>query len=416
MTAYSSIKERTPGVSEGKVAGIEFAAVNMTFADGTTALKSLDLTIEEGEFVVFVGPSGCGKSTALRILAGLEQATGGTIAIKGRDVTDLGPQQRDIAMVFQSYALYPHKTVYENLAYPLKIRGLDKAAIETAVAGVAELLGLTALLQRKPGALSGGQRQRVAMGRALVRNPKAFLMDEPLSNLDAALRVEMRGEIRRLHRRLGVTTVYVTHDQVEAMTMGDRVAVLRGGELQQFDPPQRLYEQPANMFVASFIGSPAINLAMAEISAGSTVLKLAGNSIPLPPNRRVEGHPDGPVMVGIRPEAFSYRRDLEHDVSLTITPDLIESLGAELLVHFALPAAPVPVALTSSAKSAVSPIALSGTASAVSTRFIAKLDARCAYAVGQPATVWFSTDHLMLFEATTGRTILASAPMIKLSV
>ncbi|MBN9274147.1 MAG: ABC transporter ATP-binding protein, partial [Mesorhizobium sp.] len=189
----------------------------MTFADGTTALKSLDLTIEEGEFVVFVGPSGCGKSTALRILAGLEQATGGTVAIKGRDVTDLGPQQRDIAMVFQSYALYPHKSVYENLAYPLRIRGLDKGTIETAVAGVADLLGLTALLKRKPGALSGGQRQRVAMGRALVRNPEAFLMDEPLSNLDAALRVEMRGEIKRLHRRLGVTTVYVTHDQVEAM-------------------------------------------------------------------------------------------------------------------------------------------------------------------------------------------------------
>ncbi|WP_291391745.1 ATP-binding cassette domain-containing protein [Devosia sp.] len=416
MTAYSSIKDVTPGVSDGKVAGIEFAAVNMTFADGTTALKSLDLTIEEGEFVVFVGPSGCGKSTALRILAGLEQATGGTVAIKGRDVTDLGPQQRDIAMVFQSYALYPHKSVYENLAYPLRIRGLDKGTIETAVAGVADLLGLTALLKRKPGALSGGQRQRVAMGRALVRNPEAFLMDEPLSNLDAALRVEMRGEIKRLHRRLGVTTVYVTHDQVEAMTMGDRVAVLRGGELQQFDAPQRLYEQPANMFVASFIGSPAINLAMAAIGAESSVMTLAGTEIGLPPSRRPEGHPAGPVMVGIRPEAFSYRRDLEHDVSLTITPDLIESLGAELLVHFALPAAPVPVALTSSAKSAVSPIALSGNAAEMSTRFIAKLDARCAYAVGKPATVWFSTDHLMLFEAATGRTILASAPMIKLSV
>ena len=416
MTAHSSIKEGTPRVSKTKAAGIEFSAVNMTFADGTTALKSLDLVIEEGEFVVIVVPSGCGKSTALRILAGLEQATGGTIAIKGRDVTDLGPQHRDIAMVFQSYALYPHKTVYENLAYPLKIRGLGKAAIETAVAGVADLLGLAALLQRKPGALSGGQRQRVAMGRALVRNPKAFLMDEPLSNLDAALRVEMRGEIRRLHRRLGVTTVYVTHDQVEAMTMGDRVAVLRGGELQQFDAPQRLYEQPANMFVASFIGSPAINLAMAELGAGSAAVTLAGNAIPLPPSRRVEGQSAGPVMIGIRPEAFSYRRDLEHDVSLTITPDLIESLGAELLVHFAIPAASVPVALTSSAKSAVSQISLPGNAREVSTRFVAKLDARCAYAVGQEATVWFSTDHLMLFEAATGRTILASAPMLKLPV
>ena len=305
MTAYSSIKDVTPGVSDGKVAGIEFAAVNMTFADGTTALKSLDLTIEEGEFVVFVGPSGCGKSTALRILAGLEQATGGTVAIKGRDVTDLGPQQRDIAMVFQSYALYPHKSVYENLAYPLRIRGLDKGTIETAVAGVADLLGLTALLKRKPGALSGGQRQRVAMGRALVRNPEAFLMDEPLSNLDAALRVEMRGEIKRLHRRLGVTTVYVTHDQVEAMTMGDRVAVLRGGELQQFDAPQRLYEQPANMFVASFIGSPAMSLVPLEASSvnGNTVLTSSeGWTLPLSPlnTRKVQGAKGKKIVLGAR--------------------------------------------------------------------------------------------------------------------
>ena len=396
-----------------RATGIEFSGVSMTFADGTTALKSLDLVIKEGEFVVFVGPSGCGKSTALRILAGLEQATGGSITIKGRDVTYIDPQMRDIAMVFQSYALYPHKSVFENLAYPLRIRGLKKDAIDSAVAGVAELLGLTALLQRKPGALSGGQRQRVAMGRALVRNPKAFLMDEPLSNLDAALRVEMRGEIKRLHRRLGVTTVYVTHDQVEAMTMGDRVAVLRGGELQQFDAPQRLYEQPANMFVASFIGSPAINLAMASYDPAQGVLTLAGKAIALPGGRRPTVAASGNVMVGIRPESFSYRQDPEHDASMTVVPDLVESLGSELLVHFEVAAAPVPVAMTSSSKSAASQILLADHGARAVTRFIAKLDARSAYEVGKPATVWFSTDHMLMFDAATGQTILVSAQLLK---
>ena len=395
--------------------GIELSSVSMTFVDGTTALKSLDLAIKEGEFVVLVGPSGCGKSTALRILAGLEQATGGTITIKGRDVTNVDPQERDIAMVFQSYALYPHKSVFENLAYPLRVRGQSKNAIDSAVAGVAELLGLTALLKRKPGQLSGGQRQRVAMGRALVRNPKAFLMDEPLSNLDAALRVEMRGEIKRLHRRLGVTTVYVTHDQVEAMTMGERVAVLRGGELQQFDAPQRLYEQPANMFVASFIGSPAINLAMATYDPGSAILTLAGNPIVLPSSRRPKTNKAGSIMVGIRPETFSYRQDPEHDASLTIVPDLVESLGSELLVHFEIAASPVPLDMTSSSRSAASQADSPDHNSPTKARFIAKLDARSAYEVGRPASVWFSTDHLLLFDARTGETILGSAQLLKSS-
>jgi len=385
----------------------------MTFADGTAALKSLDLAIKEGEFVVLVGPSGCGKSTALRILAGLEQATAGTISIKGRDVTTVDTQGRDIAMVFQSYALYPHKSVFENLAYPLRVRRQTKTEIDIAVGGVAELLGLTNLLKRKPGQLSGGQRQRVAMGRALVRNPKAFLMDEPLSNLDAALRVEMRGEIKRLHRRLGVTTVYVTHDQVEAMTMGDRVAVLRGGELQQFDAPQKLYEQPANMFVASFIGSPAINLAMATYDPAGSVLTLAGTSIMLPSSRRPDARGRGAVMIGIRPETFSYRQDPEHDASLTIVPDLVESLGSELLVHFEIAAAPVPVEMTSSSRSAASQAEGSTRPDRIGTRFIAKLDARSAYEVGRSATVWFSTYHLLLFDAKTGETILGSAQLLK---
>jgi multiple sugar transport system ATP-binding protein len=392
--------------------GIEFAGVSMVFPDGTTALKSLDLSIREGEFVVFVGPSGCGKSTALRILAGLEQPSGGIVRIKGDDVTDADPQERDIAMIFQSYALYPHKTVYENLAYPLRVRGQGKEEIARAVAAVADLLGLGALLQRRPGQLSGGQRQRVAMGRALVRNPRAFLMDEPLSNLDAALRVEMRGEIKRLHRRLAVTTVYVTHDQVEAMTMGDRVAVLRGGELQQFDAPQKLYEQPANMFVASFIGSPAINLAMASYGADG-VLMFAGNPIALSPERRPANASSGPIMLGIRPEAFSYRQDPEHDASIVITPDLIESLGAELLVHFTVAAAPVPIEMTSSAKSAATQVPLLSATGDRLTRFVAKVDARSAYEVGQARAIWFSTQHLMLFDAKTGTTVLGSTQLIK---
>ena len=394
--------------AESSADGIVLSNINMTFNDGTTAIKSLDLAIRNGEFVVFVGPSGCGKSTALRILAGLEQATGGSVIIQGRDVTDLDPQERDIAMVFQSYALYPHKSVYDNLAYPLKLRKVKKDEIARKVGEVAELLGLTPLLKRRPGALSGGQRQRVAMGRALVRNPRAFLMDEPLSNLDAALRVEMRGEIRRLHRRLGVTTVYVTHDQVEAMTMGDRVAVLRGGDLQQFDSPQRLYEEPANMFVASFIGSPAINLCMAGYRDGT--LDIAGNRVSLPEHRRPTGEPKGEVMLGIRPETFSYRQDPEHDASMMIEPDLIESLGTELLVHFEVAAAPVPVAMTSAKRSGGS--ASEGSEAVRPTRFVAKLDARCGYRVGAPAEIWFSTDHLMIFERETGRTLLASERLI----
>jgi multiple sugar transport system ATP-binding protein len=393
--------------------GIEFKAVSMAFADGTLALKDLSLKIAEGEFVVLVGPSGCGKSTALRVLAGLERATSGEVRIAGRDVTDADPQERDIAMVFQNYALYPHKSVYENLAYPLRVRGTGKAEIERRVASVAALLGITPLLARKPGALSGGQRQRVAMGRALVREPVAFLMDEPLSNLDAALRVEMRGEIRRLHRRLGVTTVYVTHDQVEAMTMGDRVAVMRGGVLQQLDAPQVLYEQPANVFVASFIGSPAINLAMAEFDCGAGALRLGGLTIALPERRwQRNQQPSLPVIVGVRPEAFSYRRDPEHDASFDIVPDLVESLGSELLVHFPVAAAAAPGELTSEARSASSRTEVAGVAEPGASRFIAKVDARSAYRVGMPAKIWFSTDHILLFDAGSGRTILSSARLL----
>jgi multiple sugar transport system ATP-binding protein len=391
----------------GRRIGIEFQGVNKTFDDGTVAIQSLDLQIEEGEFVVFVGPSGCGKTTALRILAGLEEATDGEVVIGDRVVTELDPQARDLAMVFQNYALYPHKSVYDNLAYPLRVRRMPKDEIARKVNDAAELLGLGDLLKRKPRQLSGGQRQRVAMGRALVREPVAFLMDEPLSNLDAALRVEMRGEIRRIHDRLGVTTVYVTHDQVEAMTMGDRVAVMRQGLLQQFDDPQVLYHRPVNMFVAGFVGSPAINLARGYLADSGRAVKLGDTTIPLRGERPgLAGRPGGaPVAVGIRPEAFSHRREPGHDGSLTAVPMLVESLGAELLVHFAVDAPAV--------DSADARAWAEGDAETVShlrdtadgEKFVARLDAASGCRVGQPVDLWFASDRVLLFDPDNGDTI-----------
>ncbi|MDQ1698124.1 MAG: multiple sugar transport system ATP-binding protein [Frankiaceae bacterium] len=389
-------------------AGVEFHGVSMTFPDGTVALEHLDLSIREGEFVVLVGPSGCGKSTALRILAGLEEATQGEVVIGGRTVTELEPQQRDVAMVFQNYALYPHKTLYENLAYPLRIRRIPKAQVAQRVEWVAELLGLTELLGRKPRALSGGQRQRVAMGRALVREPAAFLMDEPLSNLDAALRVEMRAEIRRIHDRLGVTTVYVTHDQVEAMTMGDRVAVLRDGVLQQFDDPQVLYHQPRNVFVAGFVGSPAINLALGTVGDSRDSVELADHRIVLDADHRkqlADRSPGSPVAIGIRPEAFSHDRDPELDASLNVTPELVEKLGSELLVHFRVRAAPV--------RTAGARAWAEGDAETIShlrdtdegTAFVARLDARSDCRVGEPRELFFASKRMLLFDPENGESL-----------
>ena len=270
------------------------------FDNGFVAIDDVSLTVADGEFLVLVGPSGCGKSTLLRMIAGLEEVTAGTVYIGGRDVTELAPRHRDIAMVFQNYALYPHMDVRRNLAYGLKVRKTSKDEIDRRVEEVAHLLGLEKLLDRKPAALSGGQRQRVAMGRAIVREPAAFLMDEPLSNLDAKLRVTMRSELSRLHERLGVTTIYVTHDQVEAMTLGQRVAVLRDGVIQQVDRPQALYARPDNLFVAAFIGSPAMNLVEATVADGHA--SFAGWDLPLDPARRPSR--DGRVILGIRPETF----------------------------------------------------------------------------------------------------------------
>ena len=324
------------------MASITLDKINKVYGDTYHAIHDLDLDIADGEFLVLVGPSGCGKSTALRMIAGLESISGGQLRISDRVVNHVDPKDRDIAMVFQSYALYPHMTVYENIGFPLRMMKLPKAEIDRRVRDAARSLELTTHLDRKPGRLSGGQRQRVAMGRAIVRKPSAFLMDEPLSNLDAKLRVQMRAEIARLQKTLGVTTVYVTHDQIEAMTMGDRVAVLKGGYLQQVDTPQKLYDRPDNVFVAAFIGSPSMNLYQArltgdELTLGSQTLQLPAAVFERRPALRNAS--DRPLIVGIRPE------DLQ-DAALAppghgllkAKAVLVELLGAELMVHFVIDA------------------------------------------------------------------------------
>jgi multiple sugar transport system ATP-binding protein len=331
------------------LAGVTFDQVSKIYPDGTRAVDSIDLEIDDGEFMVLVGPSGCGKTTALRMVAGLEEISEGVLRIGERTVNHVPPRDRDIAMVFQSYALYPHLSVYDNIAFGLKLQKLPKDEIDKRVQDAARVLGLEALLKRKPRALSGGQRQRVAMGRAIVRQPQAFLMDEPLSNLDAKLRVQMRAEIAKLQHDLGVTTIYVTHDQVEAMTMGDRVAVMRKGELQQVAAPQELYDRPLNLFVGGFIGSPAMNILEARLErsngglaavAGSQRIVLGEETLSQRPAlKEYEGRE---VILGIRPE------DLE-DATIADAPEnqrlqgkvqLREALGSELMVHFNIDARP----------------------------------------------------------------------------
>jgi len=314
--------------------------VTKEYAGGIVAVDDVSLEIGDGEFMVLVGPSGCGKSTLLRMIAGLEEITVGDVSIGGRVVTNVPPKERDIAMVFQNYALYPQMSVKQNLAFGLKLRKLRKDEVERRVSAVAKILGLTDLLERKPGALSGGQRQRVAMGRAMVREPKAFLMDEPLSNLDAKLRVQMRGELARLRARLGTTTVYVTHDQVEAMTLGDRVAVLRAGVLQQVDTPQALFKHPVNLFVAAFMGSPSMNLVHADVRDGS--LSFGGYTLPLPPDASAHGL-SGRVILGIRPSDFedaTLGRDPQLP-TIDVDVDVVEELGTEVHLIFGVAAPPL---------------------------------------------------------------------------
>jgi multiple sugar transport system ATP-binding protein len=375
------------------MAQITLDQVTKEFSGGIRAVDGVDLTIESGEFLVLVGPSGCGKSTLLRMIAGLEEVTGGTISIDGREVTNLSPRDRDIAMVFQNYALYPHYTVEKNLAYGLRVRGTPKPEIQRRVKEVAEMLGLEQLLQRRPSALSGGQRQRVAMGRAIVREPSAFLMDEPLSNLDAKLRVDMRAQLARLHGELGVTTVYVTHDQIEAMTLGQLVAVMRDGRIQQVDTPQVVYRRPVNLFVAAFIGSPPMNLVEAEIADGT--LTFAGIRVPLGGSAA----PTGRVILGIRPQdlAVADGRALQ---SFEVEPAVVEDLGSAMHAIFPVEAPPV----DTEAVRAASEEGERGVLLATDQRalFTADLPEGTPAVVGQPLRLTIDPSRFHFFDADSG--------------
>jgi multiple sugar transport system ATP-binding protein len=367
---------------------------------GRPAIDDVSLRIEDGEFIALVGPSGCGKSTLLRSIAGLEEVTGGEIAIGGRDVTDLAPRHRDIAMVFQSYALYPHMSVRQNLGYGLKVRRTPKQEIRRRVDEIAELLGLTDLLDRKPAQLSGGQRQRVAMGRAIAREPQAFLMDEPLSNLDAKLRVGMRAALAQLHQQLGVTTVYVTHDQVEAMTLGQRVAVMKDGRILQVDTPQVLYEQPRDLFVAGFIGSPAMNLVEAAV-AGSEVV-LGQLRVPLDPVRRPRA--DGPVILGIRPEAFEDAAYAAPELPvIDVTTIVLEELGSDAHVFFRVDAERATSgALETDEEKAADLVVDRG------SLLNARVDPRTSSRVGDDVRLALDPSRFHFFDASTGASLLHS--------
>ena len=384
------------------MSAIRVENVHKTYPNGFAAVRGVDLTAEDGEFLVLVGPSGCGKTTLLRMIAGLESVSSGRIVIGDEDVTNVPPQERDVAMVFQDYALYPHMTVAENLGFGLRLSKMPRAEREGRVARVATTLGLRELLDRKPGALSGGQRQRVAMGRAIVREPKAFLMDEPLSNLDAMLRVSMRSELARMHERLSTTTVYVTHDQIEAMTLGHRVAVLRDGVLQQLGTPQELYHRPVNVFVAAFIGSPAMNLAEAHVERG--VAYVGELSIPLPTDMHsVHG---GDVVLGIRPTDFELVATADPDLPrVTVRPEVVEDLGAELQLIFAVNA-PLPrpeLTRTGSAGSSVQDGRL--LADDERSLMTARVPLRASFEAGE--TVELAVDHrrLYFFDRDTGQAL-----------
>jgi multiple sugar transport system ATP-binding protein len=386
--------------SSGAVGEIVLESVTKEFTGGVRAVDNVDLTIADGEFMVLVGPSGCGKTTLLRSIGGLETITGGRIVIDGRDVTKEQPAQRDLAMVFQNYALYPHMTVRQNLGYALRVRKLPKPEVNRRVEDAAKLLGLDGLLDRRPRALSGGQMQRVAMGRAIVREPKAFLMDEPLSNLDAKLRVTMRTSLQQLHRRIGTTTVYVTHDQVEAMTLGHRVAVMRDGRIQQVDVPSTLYDDPANLFVAAFIGSPAMNLVEGTVQ-GDT-LNLGSFTIPADATRRPA---DGRVVAGIRPEAFEDAAFSSANLpKLEVTVEVLESVGSDAYVFFNVDAERVTVedALSDEPEDSVSLIAESGDRAL----FTARVDARTRARVGDRLVLTVDPSRVYFFSPETGESVL----------
>jgi multiple sugar transport system ATP-binding protein len=388
------------------VGQIDLVDVRKEFGSGVVAVDNVNLTIGDGEFMVLVGPSGCGKTTLLRSIGGLEPITAGTIRIADRDVTKLAPARRDVAMVFQNYALYPHMTVRKNLGYGLRVRKTPKREAVERIDRVAKMLGLDELMDRRPGQLSGGQQQRVAMGRAIVREPAAFLMDEPLSNLDAKLRVGMRTSLQQLHARLATTTVYVTHDQVEAMTLGQRVAVMQDGRIQQVDPPQRLYEDPANLFVAAFIGSPAMNLL--ETNVGGDAVAFGGQSIPLDRARRPRFAPEGHAIVGIRPEAFEDAAFAAAGLpQVDVRVDVIEELGSDAHLFFHLDGVkPVVVDQASSDEEDDDATLL---ADASDNLFTARVDARTKVRVGDTVRLAVDPSRFYFFSPETGETLLRNA-------
>jgi multiple sugar transport system ATP-binding protein len=397
------------------VGAVTFEGVGKVYADGTRAVSGMNLEIRDGEFMVLVGPSGCGKTTALRMVAGLESISEGVLRIGERVVNNLPARDRDIAMVFQSYALYPHLTVYDNIAFSLRLRKMSKDELDGRVREAAHVLGLTEFLERKPRALSGGQRQRVAMGRAIVRQPQAYLMDEPLSNLDAKLRVHMRAEIASLQNDLGVTTIYVTHDQVEAMTMGDRVAVMRKGELQQVAPPQTLYERPVNLFVGGFIGSPAMNLVEASVERhnGRLAVHLGEHSLALSDEllayrSRLESYVGKRVVVGIRPENLedaALEPDTPDEQKLRGVVVLREPLGSEIVAHFTVDAPP---ALTEDVRELARDVGQESAVQAAAaegeneTVMVGRFGPRSRIANGQTIDVAVETGALHFFDVDTG--------------
>jgi len=397
------------------VAGVTFSGVTKVYSDGTQAVSDMSLVVADGEFVVLVGPSGCGKTTALRMLAGLETITSGTVSIGEKVVNDMAPRDRDIAMVFQNYALYPHMKVYDNIAFGLRLRKVPKDEVDRRVRHAAQVLGLEAFLDRKPRALSGGQRQRVAMGRAIVREPQAFLMDEPLSNLDAQLRVQMRAEISSLQDELGVTTVYVTHDQIEAMTMGDRVAVMRKGELEQVAPPQELYDHPVNLFVGGFIGSPTMNMMEATVAEGDDGLAMAigEQRLTLAPEA-LEHHPalrqyvGRTVVLGVRPENLedaTIATEMPTDQRLRGKLMLREALGSEIIAHVEIQAPPV---LTADTRELAEDV---GTAhhfeaharnQSTTSKLVGRFNARTQVREGQTIEIAVDTRALHFFDVDAG--------------
>ena len=388
---------------------IDIKSAGKIYPNGTRALEDVSITINDGEFVVLVGPSGCGKTTLLRMVAGLEDITEGEIAIGDKTVNEVAPKDRDIAMVFQNYALYPHMSVYDNMAFSLKLRKLPKDEIEQKVKDAAKTLEISELLERKPKALSGGQRQRVAMGRAIVRNPQAFLMDEPLSNLDAKLRVQMRAELGQLHTQLQTTTLYVTHDQVEAMTMGDRVAVIRKGELQQIDTPREIYSNPKNIFVAGFIGSPSMNFVYAKIKSKDDVMELTfgDNQITYKDDKKdkLQSFENKEIILGIRPEAFEdgyFANEADYSESIKVKVSLLEQLGSDSYIHFYKDIKPVQ---TEAIEEILADEGEDITVLGDNTKFIARINPNSTVAEGEEVELRINPSKLHFFDPESGDVI-----------